>query len=149
MKTRRFLEQCFPFRRKHLFVVAILVGLAGLALDVCVQAASISAACAKCEHISCGSRVVYDSDGYVKGCEEEWIGDDCTDDCWTCTGATVDYHCEHHPGETCYSDTGMPSTSCGTKTYYNCQGNHHPDCTCNTSGTATASSDSCSIKTCS
>jgi len=148
MKIRSFQVYGFPFRKKHLMIVAFALGSISLTLVSHVQATAIQACDAECKFISCGDKVIYNNKGYVDGCKEKLFGDDCTANCYTCTGSTTDYHCVRKIGKFCQSDTGFPSTSCGTKTYYPCEGDHYPNCTCDTSGSGTPSSISCSRSTC-
>ena len=135
-------------RHTRLFLISLLcLGTLLVAADY-IRAASISACDAKCKSVSCGSGYKYKSNGptYV-GCSKEWWGDDCTGKCQKCTGSTVKYHCVHSEGDTCFSDTGMPSTSCGTTTYYPCTGSTYPNCSCDAENPET-SEDACSLKQC-
>lgn len=135
-------------RKARLFLISLsCLCLLVLAAEY-LHATQIEACDAECQSVSCGAglKVKFDSSTYY-GCKEKIFGTDCKGECQKCTGSTVNYHCVRKSGSECFSDTGIPSTSCGNTTYYPCEGGPYPSCTCDTSKPRT-SDDACSIKQC-
>jgi hypothetical protein len=129
------------------FILLLCLGMLVTAGDY-VYASSLTACNAECQTSSCGGGYKLKNDGntYV-GCKKKWFSSGCKGKCQKCTLSIVDWHCVQNKGYMCYSDTGYPSTSCGTTTYYPCAGGPYPDCTCDDS-TPQTSTDSCSVLQC-
>jgi hypothetical protein len=122
------MKRVLSSRARILIVSSVCLSML-LVMTSHLLAYTVSACNAECESVSCGGYLVMKKDGSTyKGCSEKWIGDNCTGECYECTGGTVDSHCVSAEDKTCYAQTGSPSTSCGGTTYYPCQGDHYPSC---------------------